>query len=77
MQAKNNLVGDVRMDNLDTFVKPCVVVEQLNISYATLLRRVKKHEIPYIKIGSQLRFPLSYIQSLIPEGAMDVEVTHE
>jgi excisionase family DNA binding protein len=65
------------MDSKDQYLKPKTVLGQLNISYSTLLRRVKRCEIPYIKVGSQLRFPSSYIQSLSDASSDHKEISHE
>ncbi len=48
----------------DLFLSPHETIRTLGISYATLLRRVKNKEIPFVKIGKSLRFPRSYFEGL-------------
>lgn len=37
---------------------------KLNCSYPTILRKVKAKEIPFVKLGNKLLFPLSFFTSL-------------
>lgn len=46
------------------FLNPKEVIEKLGISYATLLRRVKSKEIPFVKVGNKLLFPSSQFHTL-------------
>lgn len=50
--------------NKTVFLTSQETCERLKCSYATLLRHVKKNEIPYIKIGKSLRFPCMYFDEL-------------
>lgn len=52
------------MPTTDLFLSPKDVIFMLDISYATLLRRVKNNEIPFIKVGKSLRFPAQYFEGL-------------
>lgn len=55
------------MDNIN-FLTPAQTMDALNISYPTLIRRVKNNSIPYIRIGKALRFPRSYFEQLEREA---------
>jgi excisionase family DNA binding protein len=48
----------------NNLINPKQVTEKLSISYATLLRRVKSKEIPFVKVGNKLLFPVSYFDQL-------------
>jgi excisionase family DNA binding protein len=52
------------MQEQSRLLNPDEVMKLLGISYATLLRYVKNHEIPFIRIGKILRFPRSYFEEL-------------
>jgi excisionase family DNA binding protein len=55
------------VDNIN-FYTPGQAMDALNISYPTLIRRVKANKIPYIRIGRSLRFPRSYFEQLEREA---------
>ncbi len=55
------------------FLTPNEVMQEMGISYATLLRRVKKKEIPFIKIGKGLRFPGEYFEQLQNQAMQSVK----
>lgn len=45
-------------------IPPREVMERLNLSYPTLLRRVKANDLPYVKVGHKLLFTVSYFEKL-------------
>lgn len=51
-------MNDIKMLN------PKQATERLMCSYPTLLRKVKAKEIPFVKLGNKLLFPISYFESL-------------
>ena len=55
------------MDNIN-FLTPAQAMDALNISYPTLIRRVKANAIPCVRIGKALRFPRSYFEALEREA---------
>lgn len=55
------------MDSIN-FLTPGQVMDLLNISYPTLIRRVKANKIPHVRIGKSLRFPRAYFETLTREA---------
>lgn len=49
---------DIKMLN------PKQATERLMCSYPTLLRKVKANEIPFVKLGNKLLFPVSFFDNL-------------
>lgn len=61
------------------FLNPSEVLSELGISYPTLLRMVKRGDIPCVRVGNALRFPRSYFDKLelkAFEGLNDQEEQH-
>lgn len=50
--------------NTQTFLKPKDVQRILKISYPTVIRWAQAGKIPSIKIGEQLRFPITYFEEV-------------
>jgi len=46
------------------FLTPREVCKVLKVSYPKLLRLVRNHEVPVVRIGNRLIFPASYLESL-------------
>ncbi len=46
------------------FATPKEAMERLCISYSTFIRKVNDKSIPSVKIGNQIRIPLSYFSDL-------------
>ena len=55
------------------FLTPPEVQERLQISYSSLRRLIKKGSIPYVRVGSLLRFPSSYFDELNDEAINEVK----
>ena len=47
-----------------TFLSPNEFCSLLNISYSTFMRRIRTGEIPFVRIGKQIRIPTTYIKQL-------------
>jgi excisionase family DNA binding protein len=55
---------ELHMQEQSRLLTPDEVMQLLGISYATLLRRVRNNDIPFIRIGKMLRFPRSFFDEL-------------
>lgn len=62
-----NPLKEVLVDSMN-FYTPGQVMDLLNISYPTLIRRVKANKIPHVRIGKSLRFPRAYFETLTREA---------
>lgn len=49
------------------------VMERLSISYPSVLRKVKAKELPHVKLGNKLLFPVSYFHSLEKQAYINVQ----
>ncbi|MDC7220812.1 MAG: helix-turn-helix domain-containing protein [Spirochaetales bacterium] len=63
---------------MNKFLNPAETMQELGISYATLLRKVKNGEIPFVKVGKSLRFPRTYFETLEQEAMSNMKgASHE
>lgn len=63
---------------MNKLLNPAETMQELGISYATLLRKVKNKEIPFVKVGKALRFPRTYFDGLEEEAMNNIKgVSHE
>jgi excisionase family DNA binding protein len=57
----------------EKFITPSEVLARLEISYPTFIRMIKSRSIPSVKIGKQIRVPLSYFEKLEQEANGSIE----